>query len=74
MALSSDKGLSNVPDDTLLKMEGMTDELANKLAREGILTMEDLAEQSVDELLEIDGISEDVAATLIMKAREPWFA
>ncbi len=73
MALSSGKGLSGAPDETLLTMEGMTDELAHKLASKGISTMEELAEQSVDELLEIDGITEEMAGTLIMKAREPWF-
>jgi N utilization substance protein A len=35
--------------------------------------MEDLAELSIDDLLEIEGISEEKAGTLIMKAREPWF-
>jgi N utilization substance protein A len=73
MALTSGKGLSGSPDDTLLSMEGMTDELAHKLASKGISTMEELAEQSVDELLEIEGISEEKAGALIMKAREPWF-
>lgn len=73
MALSSGKGLSGTPDETLLHMEGMTEELANKLASKGISTMEELAEQSVDELLEIDGITEEQAGALIMKAREPWF-
>ena len=51
----------------------MTEELANKLAAQGITTMEDLAEQSVDELLEIEGMTEEKAGALIMKAREPWF-
>ena len=73
MALSSGKGLSGSPDETLLSMEGMSEELANKLASKGITTMEELAEQSVDELLEIDGITEEKAGALIMKAREPWF-
>jgi N utilization substance protein A len=36
--------------------------------------MEDLAEQSVDELLEIEGMTQERAAALIMTAREPWFA
>ena len=36
--------------------------------------MEDLAEQSVDELMEIEGMNEQRASALIMKAREPWFA
>lgn len=74
MALTSGKGLSGAADDTLLTMEGMTEELANKLANKGITSMEELAEQSVDELLEIDGMSEGQAAALIMKAREPWFS
>lgn len=73
MALSSGKGLSGTPDDSLINMEGMTEDLANKLASKGITTMEDLAEQSVDELMKIEGISEEKAGALIMKAREPWF-
>ena len=36
--------------------------------------MEDLAEQAVDDLLEIEGMDQERAAALIMKAREPWFA
>jgi N utilization substance protein A len=36
--------------------------------------MDDLAEQSVDELLELGDLSEERAAALILKAREPWFA
>ena len=73
MALSSGKSLAGTPDETLLGMEGMTEELANTLAGRGITSMEDLAEQSVDELLEIEGLTEEKAGTLIMKAREPWF-
>ncbi len=73
MALTSGKGLSGSPDDSLLTMEGMTDDLANKLAYKGITSMEELAEQSVDELLEIEGMTEEKAGALIMKAREPWF-
>lgn len=73
LALSSGKNLSGAPDDTLITMEGMTDDLAHKLAAKGICSMEDLAEQSVDELLDIEGISEEQAGALIMKAREPWF-
>ncbi|KTD11528.1 Transcription elongation protein nusA [Legionella gratiana] len=73
MALSTNKDLSGLPDDSLLEMEGMTHDLANQLAARGITSMEDLAEQSVDELLEIEGMTEDKAAALIMKAREPWF-
>jgi len=62
------------PEQDLLDMEGITEELAYKLASQGVCSMEDLAEQSVDEITEIDGIDDALAAQLIMKAREPWFA
>ncbi len=62
------------PEQDLLDMEGITEELAYKLAAQGVCSMEDLAEQSVDEITEIDGIDDALAAQLIMKAREPWFA
>jgi N utilization substance protein A len=62
------------PADDLLGMEGMDEELAFRLAAAGIVTMDDLAEQSVDELLEVGDLDEQRAAALIMKAREPWFA
>lgn len=72
-ALTSGQGLAGSPSDSLLTMEGMTDELATSLASKGITTMEELAEQSVDELLDIQGMTEEKAGELIMKAREPWF-
>jgi N utilization substance protein A len=62
------------PAEDLLTMEGMDKELAYRLADREICTMEDLAEQSVDELMEIDGMDEERAARLIMTARAPWFA
>ena len=36
--------------------------------------MEELAEQSVDDLLEIEGLDSERAGALIMLARAPWFA
>ncbi len=62
------------PKEDLLNMELMTEELALQLASRGILSMEDLAEQAVDELEDLEGIDSEFAARLIMKAREPWFA
>lgn len=62
-----------VPADDLLNMEGMERPLAYELASMGIITMEDLAEQSVDELLVISGMEKDRAGELIMTARIPWF-
>jgi N utilization substance protein A len=69
---------AGVPAQDLLEMEGMTEELANLLARNAICTMEDLAEQGVDELLEVQGatelgVDEEKAKELIMTARAPWF-
>jgi N utilization substance protein A len=52
----------------------MDKQLAYVLASMEVVTMEDLAEQSVDELMEIEGMTEEWAAELIMTAREPWFA
>jgi N utilization substance protein A len=62
------------PAEDLLQMEGMDEETALLLASRGVCTMEDLAEQSVDELMEIEGMNEQRASALIMTAREPWFA
>ena len=62
------------PAEDLLTMEGMDRALAFKMAEIDIRTMEDLAEQAVDELMVIEGMDEERAAALIMKAREPWFA
>merc|ERR1711916_416805 len=74
-ALASEEQLdSTEPAEDLLNMEGMDKQLAYQLASRGIATMDDLAELSVDELLDIDGMDESRAGALIMKAREPWFA
>jgi N utilization substance protein A len=69
----SDEDETGGPAEDLLSMEGMTEELAHELAENGIKTMEDLAEQSVDDLLEITKLNEQKAAELIMTARAPWF-
>lgn len=61
------------PADDLLNMEGMEKHLALVLASKGICTMEDLAEQSIDDLLDIEQMTEEKAAELIMTARKPWF-
>jgi N utilization substance protein A len=58
----------------LRDLEGLTPELITKLADNGIHNRDDLADLAVDELIEITGQSEEQAKTLIMKAREHWFA
>lgn len=64
----------HAPAEDLLNMEGMDRALAMQLAARGVVTMEDLAEQAVDELLDLEGVDEERAAQLIMTARAPWFA
>ena len=61
------------PAEDLLELEGMDRELAYLLASRGVVTREDLAEQAVDELLEIEELDAERAAALIMAARKHWF-
>ena len=73
-AIVSEENLDkNKPKEDLLTMDGMDEALAYKLSAKGIVSMEDLAELSVDELMEIEGITEEKAGKLIMTARIPWF-
>jgi N utilization substance protein A len=51
----------------------MKPDLALALARRGVRTREDLADQAIDDLLDIDGMTTEEAGKLIMKAREIWF-
>ena len=68
-------GGQGTPAADLLGMEGMDQALANQLAAGGVVTMEDLAELSVADLLDISAeVGEERAAELIMTARAPWFA
>jgi transcription termination/antitermination protein NusA len=73
-ALASEEKLEEAqPSEDLLTMEGMDKHLALVLASKGICTMEDLAEQSIDDLMDIEDMTEERAADLIMTARKPWF-
>ena len=68
-------GTDGTPAQDLLEMEGMERALAFEFAAAGIVTMEDLAELSVADLLDINAkVGEERAAELIMTARAPWFA
>jgi len=73
-AIASEEKIDEAePATDLLELEGMTRETAFLLAAKGVVTREDLAEQSVDELLEIEGMEAERAGELIMKARAHWF-
>ena len=61
------------PEAALLELLGADAEFAPALAKAGILTVDDLAEQSVDDLCEIEGIDKERAGSLIMAARASWF-
>ena len=73
-AIAQEEKLSQAhPEQDLLELPGMDEHTARLLAVNGIATREALAEQAVDELLAIEGMTEDRAKELIMKAREIWF-
>jgi N utilization substance protein A len=74
-AIASEEQLGvNEPAEDLLSMEGMDRHLAYILASRNIITMEDLAEQGVEDLMDIEDMTEERAGELIMTARAPWFA
>jgi len=73
--IASEEGITDAPPaEDLLALEGMDGELAATLARRGVITREDLADQSVGDVLDITDIGEERAGVLIMQAREIWFA
>ncbi len=74
-AIASEEALGvNEPAADLLEMEGMDKHLAFILSSREIITMEDLAEQAVEDLMDIPDMTEERAGELIMTARAPWFA
>ncbi|MFR0675744.1 transcription termination factor NusA [Enterobacterales bacterium AW_CKDN230030176-1A_HGKHYDSX7] len=73
-AIATEEKLADAhPAEDLLSLEGMDDDLAAELAVRGVVNREDLAEQSIDDLLDIDGIDQERAGKLIMAARAHWF-
>jgi N utilization substance protein A len=73
-AIASEETLDqSMPADDLLLLEGMSPDLALALARRGVRTREDLADQAVDDLTDIEGLTAEEAGKLIMTARAPWF-
>lgn len=70
-AIAQEERLETAQD--LLELEGVTPELAAKLAERQVHTRDDLAELATDELAEIAGLTEQEASDLIMRARAHWF-
>ncbi len=75
LALAQEESLgNNKPADDLLNLEGLDRELAFKLAARGVCTLEDLADQGIDDLSDIEGLTDEKAGELIMAARNIcWF-
>lgn len=75
-ALADEESLESAePDESLLNLEGMDRHLAYVLASKGVATLEDLAEQGIDDLADIEELDEQQAGELIMKARNIcWFS
>jgi N utilization substance protein A len=72
MELAKEERVEEVSQD-LRSLDGMTTSLIAKLADNQVHTRDDLAELAVDELVEMTGINEESAKSMIMKAREHWF-
>jgi len=73
-AIASEESLDqSMPADDLLLLEGMSPDLALALARRGVRTREELAEQAIDDITDIEGLGAEEAGKLIMKARAHWF-
>ncbi|CUX97041.1 transcription termination factor NusA [Candidatus Hoaglandella endobia] len=63
------------PAEELLGLPELEREMAFKLAKHGVCTLEALAEQGIDELSDIEGLSSKKAGELIMAARNIcWFS
>ena len=73
MEIAREESVEEVSQD-LRDLDGLDTELIAKLAEGGINTRDDLADLALDELVDITGQSEEEAKTLILKAREHWFA
>lgn len=74
-ALASEEALDGVePSDELLALDGLERHLAFVFASKGVITLEDLAEQGIDDLIDIEELTEEKAGELIMAARNIcWF-
>lgn len=72
--MSEEQLATNEPAQDLLALDGMDSRLAHVLASRGVVTQEDLADLAVDDLMDIEDMTEERAKHLIMEARAPWFA
>ncbi|UXI00812.1 transcription termination factor NusA [Photobacterium sp. TY1-4] len=76
LALAQEESFEGVePAEDLLALDGLERDMAFKLAAIGVCTLEDLADQGTDDLVDIEGMNEAKAGELIMAARNIcWFS
>ena len=61
-------------EDALVNLNGITNDVLSALSSNNLKKLDDLAEMSVGELMEIcDKVTDKEASALIMEARKPWF-
>ena len=73
-AITTEENLDeNGPSKNLIELESVTEAIAYALARNGINDKDTLAEQSIDDLIDIDEIDETLAGEIILEARKEWF-
>ena len=61
-------------EDSLVNLNGITNDILSSLSANKIKKLDELAEMSVGELMDMsDKITETEASALIMEARKPWF-
>tara|TARA_B100000214_G_scaffold75066_1_gene50493 strand:+ start:8005 stop:9471 length:1467 start_codon:yes stop_codon:yes gene_type:complete len=61
-------------EDDLVNLRGITNDVLSSLSNNNIKKLDELAEMSVPELMDIsEKITENEASALIMEARKPWF-
>ena len=72
ITIAAEEKLGEVSED-MRNLDGVDSDMLRKLAEAGVTQRDDLAELSVDELVEITGIDEEEAKKVILAAREHWF-
>ncbi|MFC5705665.1 transcription termination factor NusA [Aeromonas eucrenophila] len=74
-ALAKEESFEGVePSEDLLNLAGLDRDMAYALATRGVGTLEDLAEQGIDDLADIEELTAEKAGELIMAARNIcWF-
>ena len=70
-AIASEEQADKISE--LSTIDGINQQMIQVLEKHGIVSIDDLAEQSVEDLMVLDGIDEANAGKIIMTARASWF-